>query len=77
LPSRRLGGGAHVGALELKQPGAKPTPLQRARLRRLTAIGVFADWAATHVAVDMYLCTLTGNVCVDEAQAFARSTPVE
>jgi hypothetical protein len=42
-------------AVELKQPGKKPTPLQMKRLRDWAAVGALAGWATTEVELDALL----------------------
>lgn len=39
-------------AIELKQPGKVPTPLQMKRLRDWAAAGALAGWATTEVELD-------------------------
>lgn len=47
--------GGRFCAIELKQPGKKPTPLQQKRLRSFQAAGAVAGWATTMVEVDALL----------------------
>lgn len=42
-------------AVELKQPGKKPTPLQMKRLRTWAAAGALAGWVTTEVELDALL----------------------
>lgn len=42
-------------AIELKQPGKVPTPLQMKRLRDWAAAGALAGWATTEVEFDALL----------------------
>ncbi len=42
-------------AVELKQPGARPTPLQMKRLRSWAKAGAIAGWATTEAELDALL----------------------
>lgn len=52
VPIPAFGGLGRHFAIELKQPGKKPTPLQAKRLRDYAAAGSLAGWATTEAEVD-------------------------
>lgn len=50
--------GGRMFAIELKQPGKRPTPLQFKRLRAWAKAGALAGWARTEVELDDLLSHL-------------------
>lgn len=48
----------HVGFLELKRPGERPTALQQKALNDLKAQGATADWADSFEAAKLFIDAL-------------------
>lgn len=55
LPLAEFGGLARHIAVELKQPGKRPTELQAKRLRDYAASGSLVGWVTTEVELDALL----------------------
>ena len=63
--------GGRMIAVELKQPGKVPTPLQHRRLRSWAAAGALAGWATTEVELDQLLSHLAEPAWINEQLALA------